>query len=675
MQNQTTLICLLFVMHCVAFPGVAEELSVLAPGESQGMLRRLLLAKADQALDRRQEKMSSLSTVADIRRHQEQLRADFQERLGPFPPRTALNGRTVGRVPGDGFRIERVVFESRPQFFVTANFYVPAGPPPFPAVLFPCGHSEQGKAEPAYQRACAALARSGVAVLCYDPIGQGERKQLLDANPRFRATSEHMLCGVAPILLGENLATYRIWDGIRGIDYLASRPEVDARRLGCAGNSGGGLMTSYLMALDDRIQVAVPSCFITTTRRKNRSPGPGDAEQNVFGQLAIGLDHADFLNMRAPRPALVCAATQDFVPIEGSWEAFREAKRVYTRFGAGQRLGLAEADAKHGLSDHLRDAMVRFLHRWLPSDAEQAELRAVEPFDATALQCTPSGQVLDIPGARSIFDINRERAKQLGQQRAVQRHSPEDLRVVVRRMAGVRRRAQDVAPPSTARGSIVRQNLEIEKFVLDVDGMAIPLLLCEGASAEGTPILLVHSSGKAALAASVGLLERLASEGRTVAAVDLRGYGETQMRAWRYSAMADQIGSNAAEFFVAYMLGESLVGQRADDLLAAAAWLRDRYQAPAVELQAEGAASIPALHAAALEPSQFAAVQLSGGIASWEQVIDATVTKGQLENVVHGALRHYDLPDLRKLYTGQLRVADVRDALGRPWRQESTQLP
>ena len=356
-------------------PGAADdglsELLVLKPDDSGKTLRTLLLREANRAHDRRLERIEAFRTPDDVRSYQDQLRTVFRRSLGTFPDKTPLNARVVGEVVGDGCRIEKLIYESRPGFLVTANLYLPLTPPPFPGVLLPCGHSEVGKAEEAYQRACGLMARNGLAVLCYDPVGQGERKQILVADPdgnltsasRFRATSEHMLAGIGPILLGENLATYRIWDGIRGLDYLESRPDIDAARLGCTGNSGGGLMTSYLMALDSRIRVAAPSCFITTTRRKNVSPGPGDAEQNLFGQIAEGLDHPDFLLMRAPLPTLICAATHDFVPIEGTWEAFRQAKRVYRLLGASERVDLVEADAEHGFSQPLRRAVTQFMRR------------------------------------------------------------------------------------------------------------------------------------------------------------------------------------------------------------------------------------------------------------------------------------------------------------------------
>ena len=216
-------------------------------------------------------------------------------------------------------------------------------------------------------------------MLCYDPIGQGERKQILQdgadrsetAKGRFRPTGEHNLAGVAPILLGQNLATYRIWDGIRSIDYLAGRDDVDASRIGCAGNSGGGLMTAYLMALDQRIAAAASSCFITTTRRKNDDPGPGDAEQNIHAQTAYGMDHADYILMRAPKPTLILAATKDFVPIAGAWETYRQAKRLYTRLGVPERVGLVEADEKHGFSLHLRTGACRWMRRWLLNQVDE----------------------------------------------------------------------------------------------------------------------------------------------------------------------------------------------------------------------------------------------------------------------------------------------------------------
>src|SRR5207237_9852383 len=126
------------------------------------------------------------------------------------------------------------------------------------------------------------------------------------------------MIGVGALLVGQSTATYRIWDGIRGVDYLASRPEVDPKRLGCTGNSGGGTLTSYLMALDDRIAAAAPSCYLTTLERLFATIGPQDAAQNIPGQDPFGMEHADYITLRAPRPALMCAAPHDSCAMQGA---------------------------------------------------------------------------------------------------------------------------------------------------------------------------------------------------------------------------------------------------------------------------------------------------------------------------------------------------------------------
>ena len=158
-----------------------------------------------------------------------------------MPQKTPLNPRLVGTLARDGYRIERVIFESRPSHHVTANLYLPGGKGPFPGVLLPCGHSDNGKAYESYQRASILLAKNGMAVLCYDPIGQGERNQRLDAQgkPVIRGTTEHTMAGIGALLVGRQLASYRIWDGLRALDYLASRPEIDPR-LGVYRQLGGG---------------------------------------------------------------------------------------------------------------------------------------------------------------------------------------------------------------------------------------------------------------------------------------------------------------------------------------------------------------------------------------------------------------------------------------------------
>ena len=192
--------------------------------------------------------------------------------LGGPLDRTPLNARVIGTVERPGYRIEKVTFESRPRLYVTANLYVPAGTGRRPAILGPLGHSANGKAWPSYQKLFSNLARKGYVVLAYDPFGQGERIEYPGSRPGQSAlgggTSEHEYAGRRLILLGANFGLFRAWDGIRGIDYLLTRAEVDPERIGCCGQSGGGTLTQFLAALDSRIRVAVVSWATRRTSRR-----------------------------------------------------------------------------------------------------------------------------------------------------------------------------------------------------------------------------------------------------------------------------------------------------------------------------------------------------------------------------------------------------------------------
>ena len=186
-------------------------------------------------------------------------------------------------------------------------------------------------------------------------------------NVRYLCTTEHTFIGVGRTLLGANVAQFRVWDGMRAIDYLQSRPDIRADKIGCAGSSGGGTLTSYLMALDDRIVAAAPGCFLTTYRRLIDLRGAQDGEQNIFGQVAFGFDEADYVTMRAPKPTLIFAGTRDVTfDFRGTWEVFLDAKRFYSRLGRSKSVEISAPDAPHGYSVQMREATARWMHRWLP---------------------------------------------------------------------------------------------------------------------------------------------------------------------------------------------------------------------------------------------------------------------------------------------------------------------
>src|SRR5262249_36485180 len=177
------------------------KLKILTPEqEPRKMLHNFLLCEAQKHFDERKKLVASLKTGDEIQKRQRELKARFLAAIGGLPQeKTPLNAKVVGTLKGNGFRVENVIYESRPNHHVTAIFYIPDGKGPFPGVLVPCGHSDNGKAAEAYQRVCILMAKNGLAALCFDPIGQGERLQLLDDNkkPGIKgSTSEHNMVGI-----------------------------------------------------------------------------------------------------------------------------------------------------------------------------------------------------------------------------------------------------------------------------------------------------------------------------------------------------------------------------------------------------------------------------------------------------------------------------------------------
>jgi cephalosporin-C deacetylase-like acetyl esterase len=645
---------------------MAADLDLMArePGEQ---LYEYLKRLAEVAFARRQAAYEALQTTEQIAAYQERLRQSFIESLGGFPERTPLNARAVGELPGDGYRIEKIIFESQPDHHVTAALYLPPGLEPHAAVLVPCGHSEDGKANDPYQRVSILLARNGWAAFCYDPIAQGERDQILDADGKgkYNCTWEHTLTGMGCIPLGINTARYRIWDGIRALDYLCSRPDIDASRLGCTGNSGGGTLTSFLMALDPRIICAAPSCFLTSLRRIVETRLPQDAEQNIYREIVMGMEHADFLILRAPKPTLMCTATRDFFDISGSWDTFRQAKRIFGRLGYAERVDLAETDATHGFSMPLRVAAVRWMRRWLlgKDDAITEQDLAIRPPEE--LWCTPRGQVLYMPGEKSVFQLNAEMENTLSTQRAAYwaKHSKDEALATVRELIGARRPEELPACQAQSTGSIGREGYVVEKLLLQPEeGITLPALFFKPPQPLGEAYLYLHGEGKEADAGIGGPIQALTLQGHPVLAVDIRGMDDTDL--------TKPSRNHFRNYYLAYRLGKSYIGMWVEDILSCARWLASGgldSVSRQVALLGVGEAGPAALHAAALEPDAFAAVTLRGSLISWASLVGTPEARSiHFLNAVHGALRVYDLPDLVRTFPpDKLEIEAPVDAQGR----------
>lgn len=668
----TTIVCLSLILSSSAFS--QEDLSVL-PEKIDGisttdMMSEYLRRLAGQKFNDWKAQYEQRKTPGQIAEYQKRLREKFIEAIGGLPERTPLNPQVTGVVSRDGYRVEKVLFESQSKHYVSALLFLPDADkytPPYPGVLVPCGHSSNGKAHDAYQTMGALLALNGMAGLVFDPIDQGERSQMPSKLPRLAGTRAHTMLGVGSILLGRNTARFEIWDGMRAIDYLQSRPEVDPKRIGCTGNSGGGTQTSYLMSLDERIVAAAPSCYITGFERLLDTIGPQDAEQNIYGQLEFGMDHADYLMMRAPTPILICAATGDFFDITGVWNSFRYAKRLYTRMELPERIDLLENDAGHNYNRIQRQGIVRWMSRWLLNKDVPITEPEIKLLSEEELLCAPGGQVMNIDGARSTYDLNRDFEKELSVQRKKLGtvSNKTELLNEVRKIAGIHRFKELPESKLTRHGTIERDSYHIEKIILTIeDGIYLPLLMFVPNSDTNKPaVLYIHEKGKAADAAPGGPIETIVKSGYRVLTVDLRGTGETQQG--KQGQLSGATGPDWKDVYTAYLLGRSYTGMRAEDVLVCARLMRQE-QAEPIKLIAVGNVTIPALHAAALEPELFSSVKLTGMLISWSNVIELGRSLNQQVNAVQGALKTYDLPDLAATLGNKLIIKEPLDALGQP---------
>src|SRR5262245_13372087 len=405
-------------------PGVELQVSDVSLPDYSHDLERYLVRVSNEARDRRKQLIAAISTRQQIADRQKAVVDAVWKMLGGPVERTPLNPRVTGVVERPGYRIEKVAFESRPGLHVPANLYLPAAAGRHPAILGPLGHSVNGKAWPSYQKLFSNLARKGYVVLAYDPFGQGERIEYPGTRPGESAigaggTTEHEYAGRRLILLGANFGLFRAWDGIRGIDYLLTRAEVDPGRLGCCGQSGGGTLTQFLAALDDRIRVAVVSEGNTENLAHTDVEPPGsadDAEQNIVPAVAHGIDRADLLYAFAPKPLLMAVTLHDaghtYSPeyVASSLDLFEEYKRAYRILGAEDRVSLQATTEQHGYVYELRRATYAWFNRWFDMKGvdDQEASQAVEQDET--LFVTPTGFVATSIGGETALSLTQQMA-------------------------------------------------------------------------------------------------------------------------------------------------------------------------------------------------------------------------------------------------------------------------
>ena len=629
----------------------SDDLNFASGLEQFHNIRRMLPSYLNnigfRMLGERKRRVEHLATIEDVNKRRSYVREQMLKDLGGFPDRTPLNARVVGVLERPGYRIEKVIFESQPDFYVTANLYLPkTGHPPYPAILYPLGHERGGKTNPTWQQMLGSLATKGFVALAWDPVGQGERLQIFDEDLREskvgNSTTEHTVVGTQCMLVGDHLARYTIWDGMRALDYLLSRKEVDPARIGLTGNSGGGTHTAYIAALDDRIQVAAPSCYITSWHLMLDTIGPQDAEQTFPLWLEEGLDYPDYLYAFAPKPYLVLSAIRDFFPIAGARETFAEAEKVYSAIGEREKVGMFEADDGHGYNKSRRLAAYDWFGRWLKGARDTDPEPQIEMATPEELRCTATGQVSTSLGGESVFTLNQKRLAQLKASRLTR---PADLPGKVREVIRYE-------PPSgplqvTSYGAITRSGYRIEKLIYESEpGIFIPSLLYvpDAGASKKAAVLMVSGDGKAASASEA---EQFAASGTVVLSIDMRGTGETRVDADVNSREFDHYFGDFNNIMTALLVGKTMAGMRALDISRGVDVLTSRREVDPNQVYGYGKdeGALPLLYATVLD-GRIRRVMLDGMLISYESVVNSRVNRRILEGVAPGMLKYYDLQDL-----------------------------
>ena len=650
---------------------------------------------AKDAAERRAE-VAKITTRQQAEIRQRQVRVKLLGLMGGNFERTPLNAKVMGSTQLDGFRIEKILYESQPNFFVTALLYLPEGKTAkLPAIVMAPGHAASGKAGD-YALA-ATFARNGFAVLSYDPIGQGERLQYPDPahagqSLATRPTGEHGEAGLQPTLIGDAVARYFAWDGMRAVDYLVSRPEIDAEKIGATGCSGGGAMTALLGAADRRVHAIATACYFTSFDALLPSIGAQDAEQSTPNFIASGFDFPDWIELAAPRPYAIVGTVSDMFPWSGLLTTATEVRRFYALFdpsAAGTPTGkpmpptptgptlnpdtpndvpaTAPFQVIAGIGGHgnLRPITSQIVSFFLVNLAHsnaapvvQAPVAGANPFAAPdvpagTFQVTPTGQVAtSYPGSATVHTLNLKRARQkipefAGPQTLLQVQT--DIREVTNAAAAPG--GPDPAPKNTKLPDLANPpegNVHVRhRFTLATDpGIEIQAEFYRPADGKHKALLVLRDSLDPSLepgrAEEVRHFHELADAGTAVLVIAPRpsppGAEETK---------SPILGPFYMTELRAELVGKTLLGMRVDDVIRATTFLAggETVDPKDITAEASGHMGLVLLHAAVLDP-RLNHITIDHTLESYHSLLEAPMPLDAPQDILPGVLLKYDIPDL-----------------------------
>ncbi|MGN6268825.1 MAG: alpha/beta hydrolase family protein [Sphingomonas sp.] len=608
------------ILAAVAAP-VPAQIGATTPPVTRAPLIDALneIAAKDEAA--RRETVAAIRTPADIAARQKHVRETILRLLGNLPAdNPPLAARVTHTIHQDGFDVQTVIYDSEPGQHVTANLFLPTGGGKHPAVIISPGHGPNGKAGD-YAFA-ANFARNGFVALAWDIVDQGERREYFDpvigASRAERPTGAHSVAAFQSLVTGLPIASRFLRDEMRGVDFLASRPEVDAQRIGAFGCSGGGTATAYLGAMYPRVKAVATACFVTDFDHLLGSIGPQDGEQSIPGFIAAGLDIADWVELAAPKPYAVISTTEDMFPFAGATAAVNEARRFWDIQGAGDRFHWFTGPGLHGAITPMADKIIGFFRDALNADAPARPFTPLRPDDPAQLNATETGLLAtsQSPG-KTMASLAAERAAAVAPKA---RPDAATITAAIRRLAGVSK-----AVPSAA--------LSGDTLTIAAPIGPIAAKLVRPAAAPSRAVLLIGSGRLADMRAKA-----LAAEGATVVVLTPRGADGTE------EIKATIVGDENLLALRAMLVGKTLTGLRIDDALGALGWLEANVKAP-LSIEGIGEAGPVALQAALLD-RKVTSVRAIASQISIRAAVDRLMQRELPPIAVPGMLTAYDLPDV-----------------------------
>jgi cephalosporin-C deacetylase-like acetyl esterase len=602
-----------------------------------------------EQLAKRAQTVAAITTKEQMAQRQLAVKKKIIELVGGLPYKSGpVTVKRLGTVNDKGFTIENIAYESLPGYWVTANVYVPAkASGPFPAMIVMPGH---GAGKSSLYNWAANFAHAGILTIAIDPMGQGERFQHYDpelGTSKLEGSGEHEHANQTALLVGQHIARYWFTDGMRAVDYLIQRKDVDPNRIGAFGCSGGGTATSYLAAMDPRISVAVASSYITSFKELLPGNGPQDAEQTIPGFLAAGLDFGDWVELVAPRPFAIVAFEDDFFPIAGAKWTNEEARRIYSLYGAEDKLLFIDGLGGHCNLVPVTAQVMNFLYKHLKVAGTTPEFGQYRPADTDDLNVTTTGQLSTSIGSITVEDLARKEPrapKSVINSQTELTQLKTRLRSDIRKLAAV---SVDVSQVVKAGTTLKQQSqgYRVEAVSLESEpGITLDGLVVSPTNNQTShpAILWMEATAGEQLLTNPDVV-RLVQSGNIVMLFHPRGVLSEPSPNPNQLAL----GQYMQPLLRSIAVGKTLVGMRVDDTLRAITWLTSRADVRKAELTvyAKGGLGLVALHAAALD-DRISNVVIENTLLSYQTALRAGLHRNLSEVVIPGVLNHYDVDDL-----------------------------